>query len=109
MAAEESTIMNFAQRLAGTGAVVGVSQKDIMALSAAMASVGINAVSGGSAMSKVLTKMNNAVKDGGEKLQGFAKVSGMSMKFKDYVISIAVSVVTCAVVTTLLRLAVASL
>jgi SLT domain-containing protein/murein DD-endopeptidase MepM/ murein hydrolase activator NlpD/phage-related protein len=26
----------------------------------------------------VLTKMNNAVKDGGEKLQGFAKVSGMS-------------------------------
>src|SRR5699024_8118770 len=29
-------------------------------------------------MSKVLTKMNNAVKDGGEKLQGFAKVSGMS-------------------------------
>ena len=29
-------------------------------------------------MSKILTKMNNAVKDGGEKLQGFAKVSGMS-------------------------------
>ena len=46
MAAEESTIMNFAQRLAGTGTVVGVSQKDIMALSAAMASVGINAESG---------------------------------------------------------------
>ena len=31
------------------------------------------------------------------------------MKFKDYAISIVVSVVTCAVVTTLLRLAVASL
>ena len=46
MAAQESTIMNFAQRLAGTGTVVGVSQKDIMALSAAMASVGINAESG---------------------------------------------------------------
>ena len=46
MAAQESQIMNFAQRLAGTGTVVGVSQKDIMALSAAMASVGINAESG---------------------------------------------------------------
>lgn len=46
MAAEEGNIMNFAQRLAGTGTVVGVSQKDIMALSAAMASVGINAESG---------------------------------------------------------------
>ncbi|AHG23937.1 tail length tape-measure protein [Staphylococcus phage vB_SepS_SEP9] len=78
MATQESTLMNFAQRLAGTATVVGVSQKDIMALSAAMASVGINAESGGSAMSKVLTKMNNAVKDGGEKLQGFAKVAGMS-------------------------------
>ncbi len=78
MAAQESTIMNFAQRLAGTGTVVGVSQKDIMALSAAMASVGINAESGGSAMSKVLTKMNNAVKDGGEKLQGFASIAGVS-------------------------------
>ena len=78
MAAQESTIMNFAQRLAGTGTVVRVSKKDIMALSAAMASVGINAESGGSAMSKVLTKMNNAVKDGGEKLQGFASVAGVS-------------------------------
>lgn len=78
MATQESTLMNFAQRLAGTATVVGVSQKDIMALSAAMASVGINAESGGSAMSKVLTKMNNAVKDGGEKLQGFAKIAGMS-------------------------------
>ena len=46
MAASESEIMNFAQRLAGTGTVVGVSQKDIMALSGAMASVGINAESG---------------------------------------------------------------
>lgn len=46
MAAQESEIMNFAQRLAGTGTVVGVSQKDIMALSGAMASVGINAESG---------------------------------------------------------------
>lgn len=70
--------MEFAKRLAGTGTVVGVSQKDILALSAAMASVGISAEAGGSAMSKVLTKMNNAVQKGGKELQGFASIAGKS-------------------------------
>ena len=78
MAAQEGDIMNFAQRLAGSATVAGMGQKDIMAMGAAMASVGINAEAGGSAMSKILTKMNNAVKDGGEKLDGFAEVSGLS-------------------------------
>lgn len=40
MATQEDAIMEFAKRLAGTGTVVGVSQKDILALSAAMSSVG---------------------------------------------------------------------
>ena len=70
--------MEFAKRLAGTGTVVGVSQKDILALSAAMASVGISAEAGGSALSKVLTKMNNAVQNGGKELEGFAKIAGKS-------------------------------
>lgn len=78
MAAQESNIMEFAKRLAGTGTVVGVSQKDILALSAAMASVGISAEAGGSALSKVLTKMNNAVQDGGENLDKFASVAKVS-------------------------------
>lgn len=78
MAAQEGNIMDFAQRLAGSATVAGMGQKDILAVSAAMASVGINAEAGGSAMSKILTKMNNAVKDGGEKLDNFAQVSGLS-------------------------------
>lgn len=78
MATQEDAIMEFAKRLAGTGTVVGVSQKDILALSAAMSSVGISAESGGSAMSKVLTKMNNAVQNGGKELQGFASIAGKS-------------------------------
>ena len=40
MAAQESTIMNFAQRLSGTGTTVGMAEKDIVALGAAMAGVG---------------------------------------------------------------------
>lgn len=40
MAAQEGDIMNFAQRLAGSATVAGMGQKDIMAMGAAMASVG---------------------------------------------------------------------
>src|SRR5699024_5011210 len=78
MAAQESEIMNFSQRLSGTGTTVGMAEKDIVALGAAMAGVGINAEAGGSAMSKVMSKINSAVMDGGDKLEGFAKVSGMT-------------------------------
>lgn len=46
MAAQEGNIMDFAQRLAGSATVAGMGQKDILAVSAAMASVGINAEAG---------------------------------------------------------------
>lgn len=40
MAAQEGEITNFMMRLAGTGTTVKMSEKDIAALSAAMAGVG---------------------------------------------------------------------
>lgn len=80
MATQEDAILEFGKRLAGTGTIIGVSQKDILALSAAMSSVGISAEAGGSAMSKVMTKINNAVQEGGADLQGFAKIAGRSGK-----------------------------
>ena len=40
MAAQESEISNFMLRLSGTGTTVGLAEKDIVALSAAMAGVG---------------------------------------------------------------------
>lgn len=46
MAAQESEISNFMLRLSGTGTTVGLAEKDIVALSAAMAGVGINAEAG---------------------------------------------------------------
>src|SRR5699024_6544607 len=53
-----------------------------------MSSLGIRAESGGSAMSRVILNMNDAVMDGGEQLGKYAKVAGMSGKefqkaFKD--------------------------
>lgn len=46
MAAQEGEISNFMLRLSGTGTTVGMAEKDIAAMSAAMAGVGIRAEAG---------------------------------------------------------------
>src|SRR5690606_30973325 len=54
------------------------TEAQIMALAAAMSSVGIEAEAGGTAMSTVLKKMQIAVDEAGEDLENFAKVARMS-------------------------------
>ncbi|MFP5521277.1 phage tail tape measure protein [Peptococcus simiae] len=78
MATTESEIVDMSLRLAGTGKQVGLTEAEILGLSAAMSSVGINAEAGGSAMSRTMQKINTAVLSGSDKVQGFAKVAGMS-------------------------------
>lgn len=77
-ATSEVEIVNMGSRLAGTGAQVGLSEAQIMGLSTAMSSVGIQAEAGGSAFSRVMQKMNTAVTSGSKKVEGFARISGMS-------------------------------
>lgn len=77
-ATTEADIVNMAMRIASTGAVVGLSESEIMALSAALSSVGIEAEAGGSAMSRVLKDIETAVKTGSTELSQFAEVSGMT-------------------------------
>lgn len=77
-ATTEAEITDMALRLAGTGNQIGMTEADILGLAAAMSSVGINAEAGGTAMSTVLKKMQNAVADGSDDLIGFAKVARMS-------------------------------
>lgn len=45
-ATNEATILTFAQRVAGVGASIGMSEQDLLGFSTAMASVGINAEAG---------------------------------------------------------------
>lgn len=78
MATTERDIVEMGLRLAGTGKLVGLTDAQIMGLSAAMSSVGINAEAGGSAFSRVMQKINTNVAQGGEGLQNFANVAGMS-------------------------------
>ena len=77
-ASTEKDILSMAQRISGAGATVGASEVEVLALSNALASMGIQAELGGGVTTRVLLKMFTAVKDGGEKLENFAAVAGMS-------------------------------
>lgn len=77
-AATESEIMEMALRIAGAGQTVGLTEGEVLGFAAALKSVGMEAEGGGSAVSRVLLEMDTAVMGSGEKLQDFARVSGMS-------------------------------
>jgi len=77
-ATTESSIVAMATRLAAAGHQVGLTEAQILGFAAALSSVGIEAEMGGSAFSKALIKMEVAAETGGEALNDFAKVSGMT-------------------------------
>lgn len=77
-ASTESDIMDMSLRLAAAGKQVRLSEGQVMGLASALSSVGIDAEAGGTAFSRVLVGMNQAVIQGGAKLAKFAQVSGMS-------------------------------
>lgn len=78
LATTESEIVEMGLRLAGAGKQVGMSEAQILGLAGALSSVGIEADAGGSAMSTVMSKIQLAVEQGGDSLEQFADVAGMS-------------------------------
>lgn len=77
-ASTESEIVSMAQRIAGAAKQVGLSEGDLLGIASALSSVGIEAEAGGSSFSTFLIRMTEAVNDGGDKLDQFAAVAGMS-------------------------------
>jgi len=77
-ASSEAEISEFALRIAGAGKAVGLSAADVLGLSAALASVGLDAESGGTAVSRALIQMSDAVAKGDDRLRLFALVSGQT-------------------------------
>lgn len=73
-----SDIMKMGMGFAEQASKIGLTEAQIMGLAATMSSLGINAETGGAAMTSVLQKIQKAVGDGGESLEGFAKVANMS-------------------------------
>lgn len=75
-ATNESSIVEMSNRLASAGTIAGLSTTDVLALAAAMSSVGIEAEAGGTAMTQTLTSISQAVSAGGDDLNRLAQVSG---------------------------------
>lgn len=77
-ATNEQKIVEMSQRLASAGTMAGFSEAEILALATAMSSVGIEAEAGGTAMTQTFTAITKAMSAGGDKLNKFARISGMS-------------------------------
>lgn len=87
-ASTERDIILMAQRIAGAGKIIGLSEGEVLGFANALASVGIEVEAGGSAISRIMIDIAKSVSAGGKDLEGFASVAGMSSKefsaaFKD--------------------------
>ncbi len=77
-ATTEAEIVDLSLRLAAAGKQAGLSEAEVLAFSSALTSVGVPSEAAGTAISKVMTAISDAVKDGGDNLETFAKVAGIS-------------------------------
>lgn len=76
-ATNEQRITEMAQSIAGAATNAGMAETDMLALSTAVTSLGIEAGTGGTNMSKLISEMQNAVQTG-EKLDTWAEAAGMT-------------------------------
>lgn len=76
----ESSIMEMASRIAAAGSSVGMTTQDILGMATALASMGLNAESGGSAISTVLRNIDTLVATNSKKLKNWADQAGMSVQ-----------------------------
>ena len=77
-ASTEADIITLAARIAGAGAQIGLSEAEVLGFANAIASVGIDAEAGGSAISRVMIEISKSVQSGGDAVETFAKVAGVS-------------------------------
>lgn len=77
-ATTESRIIDMAQRIASAGTQIGLSESEILGFATALSSVGIEAEAGGSAISRVMIEVAKAVSAGGDELEKWATVAGMT-------------------------------
>ena len=78
-ASTEREIVEMALRIAGAGNVIGLSEAQVLGFASAMASVGIEAEMGGSAVSRVFMEMAKSVAEGDERLALFAGTARLTV------------------------------
>ena len=72
-----SRVVTMSQRIASAATVAGMSERDILGISAAVGALGYRAQMGSTAVSQLITKMQLAVETG-DGLEGFASVANMT-------------------------------
>lgn len=77
-AAMESDVIEIVTRFAGMGATVDMSADEMLGWATAASTTGMKSEAAGSAMQRTISKLENAVAEGGDSLDAFASVSGMS-------------------------------
>lgn len=75
-AAFEDEILGMSLQLAGAGDAIGLATHELLGLATAMAAVDIRVERGGSAMSRTMIEIANAVQEGGDALDTFADLAG---------------------------------
>jgi TP901 family phage tail tape measure protein len=75
-ASTEAQILSMAQRLTGAVKLIGGSEADVLGIASAMSNLGIQSELGGGAMSRTILTIFEAVSEGGDKLDAFARFSG---------------------------------
>ena len=79
-AATEGEILEFATRLASSGALFGITGVQALGLAATLKAVGIRSEEGGSSIGRGLGAINKAILGGGEKLVALSKLTGIASK-----------------------------
>lgn len=75
-ATTEAEIAEMATRLAGAGSEIGLTEAEILSFATTLSSVGVKAEAGGSAFSRVFTRIRDSVDNGGQQLEVFAQIAG---------------------------------
>ena len=76
-ATTEQKILDMSKGMAASANLAGMSEPDILGLSAAISSLGIEAQAGSSSASRLITQLDKAVKTGNG-LQDFGRIAGMT-------------------------------
>lgn len=79
-ATTEKDIVSMAMRIASAGKSAGMTSAQILSIAATLSSLGLEAEAGGSAISKLIVKIQQAVETGENYLDDFARISGMKSK-----------------------------
>lgn len=79
-ATTESKILSMASRIARSSKMIGMSSSDVLGISTAIASTGIEAEMGGSAFSKFAISIQNAVASSSKDLKKYAKLANTTSK-----------------------------